>query len=98
MCMYVYVYILLNGVNAYLTFGTGFSFFHFSPLFDCLFFRLSFFAVPFFGGHPVNAFREIRFECTHSHTQCCSCVYAIDYFGLRLRGDKREIEKRQLYR
>jgi len=37
--VYVCMYILLNGVNAYLTFGMGFPFFHFFlPVLRCLFF------------------------------------------------------------
>lgn len=87
----VCVYILLNGVNAYLTFGTGFSFFHFPPpppTFYVVCFLFVILRGTVFRGHPVNAFREIRFECTHLHTQCCSCVYAIDYFGLWMRGTK----------
>lgn len=75
MWMYVYVYILLNGVNAYLTFGTGFSFFHFSPLFDCLFFRLSFFAVPFFGGNTLST-RSARYDSSvHTRTRNAVHVY-----------------------
>jgi len=89
-CIYIYVcmYILLNGVNAYLTFGTGFSFFHFFPLLYVVCFSFVILRGTVFRGHPVNAFCEIRFECTHSHTQCCSCVYAIGYFGIWLRGTK----------
>lgn len=75
MCMYVYVYILLNGVNAYLTFGTGFSFFHFSPLFDCLFFRLSFFAVPFFRGTPCQRVpRDTIRVYTLAHAMLFMCI------------------------
>lgn len=76
-------------------------FLSFFPLLYCICFLFLILRGTVFRGHPVNAFREIRFECTHSHTQCCSCVYATRLFrnteDYGMRGNKREIEKRQLY-
>lgn len=88
-CIYVCVYFIKRRERVLnFRYGDFRSFIFVLSSFTLFVFRLSFFAVPFFGEHPVNAFREIRFECTHSHTQCCSCVYAIDYFGIRIRGTK----------
>jgi len=46
----------------------GFPFFHFFSPFYVVCFSFVILRVTVFRGHPVNAFREIRFECTHSHT------------------------------
>lgn len=69
------IYILLNGVNAYLTFGTGFSFLHFfSSPFTLFVFRLSFFAVPFFG--DTLSTRSARYDSSvHTRTRNAVHVY-----------------------
>jgi len=68
------MYILLNGVNGYLTSGMGFPFFHFFSPFYVICFSFVILRVTVFRGHPVNAFREIRFEYTLAHVMLFMCI------------------------
>lgn len=97
----VCVYILLNGVNAYLTFGTGFSFFHFPPppphLLCCLFFVCHSSRYRFSGTSCQRVSRDTIRVYTLAHAMLFMCIRD-RLFRTMDAGDKREIEKRQLYR
>lgn len=92
------MYILLNGVNAYLTFGTGFLFFHFFlPFYVVCFSFVILRGTVFSGTHPCQ-------RVSRDTIRVYTLVRAMLFMCIRDRlfrntdaGDKREIEKRQLY-
>lgn len=94
---HVYVYVcLVSGANAYLTFGRrGYRIvFLFFFVFRVSFFvRYTVFSGDSGGGRNLIARSPRDYNSgvrtpTRYATQCCSCVYAIDYFGIRMRGTK----------
>lgn len=98
-CVCLCMYILLNGVNAYLTFGTGFSFFYFPPPFYIVCFFVYHSSRYRFFGDTLST-RSTRYDSsvhTRTHAMLFMCIRD-RLFRTTDAGDKREIEKRQLYR